>query len=89
MATMSEREHQQAKKAVPGRLLIREEKPDADERAAAMRRVQWTMCKGFANPNEMKEFNRLWNRIRETNGSAEAKQELEDWIEGINKQRTQ
>lgn len=69
------------------RVLIPSRPADEAERDAAIQRVKFTMCKGFANPNEMKEFDRLWNQIRETNGSEESKQELEDWIEGINKQR--
>ena len=68
-----------------GRVLIQEHSEAYwAEKAAVVHRVRWTVCKGYAHPDETKEFNRLWKQFKESGDSEPARQELEDWIAQMN-----
>lgn len=56
------------------------EKSEKQKRQEWMDRVQWRMCKGCVNPNQLKEFQRLYDAMKQSGDESE----LQAWITRTN-----
>lgn len=59
----------------------RDERAEKAAKQAVSDRLKFTTHKGFVNPDQWKEFNRVWSQFK---ASEITREELEAWIERFN-----
>lgn len=81
MASMSEREHRQAEKQRRPLIISPAERKYDQAKDQAMRAVKFTVIKGWADPDETKEFNATFKRL--WNGEITRRQ-FDEWVTTFN-----